>query len=164
MKKKANDLIKSLPEQEEDLNIITKGEVEDAIKTMKSNKAGGPDKIHPQFIKHIGPKAREELRRLFQHVWRSGHTPQSWRTADIRPIPKAGKDLSALTSYRPISLTSCLGKCMERIVCNRLRYHLEEHQKLTKHQAGFRPNRGVEDQLIRLSQSISDAFQEKPMR
>ena len=75
MRKKANDIIKSLPEQEEDLNTIAKGEVEDAIKTMKS--------------KQIGSKAREELRHLFQHVWRSGHTPQSWRTADIRPIPKS---------------------------------------------------------------------------
>ena len=159
----ANKIIRDLPATEEDLDTITQGEVLTAVKNMKANTASGPDKIHPRFIKNLGPMAIEELRYIYQTIWRKGDIPQQWRSADIRAIPKAGKDPSQLSSYRPISLTSCLGKGMEKIVCNRLRFHLEQNNKITPYQAGFRPNRGVEDQLIRLSQAISDAFQKKPM-
>jgi len=138
-------------------------EVEAAIRDLNENKAAGPDKIHPRFIKHLGPKAIQELKHIFQHSWRKGACPQSWRDADIRPIAKAGKDPSTISSYRPISLTSCIGKCMERVVNNRLKYYLETNHKLSDYQAGFRSNRSVEDQLIRLSQAISDGFQNKPM-
>ena len=41
------------------------------------------------------------------------------------PILKKEKDLKQASSYRPISLTSCVVKTMERIVNERLRWHLE---------------------------------------
>ena len=90
--------------------------------------------------------------------------PQAWRVADVRPVFKAGKDAQCLDSYRPISLTSTMGKVMERLVTNRLRYFAECHNLLTLFQAGFRTDRSTEDQLLRLSQSISDGFQHVPMQ
>ena len=90
--------------------------------------------------------------------------PQSWREADIRPIPNPGSDLKDISSLRPISLTSYLGKAMERIVANRMMYFLESRCLLNDNQAGFRQLRGTEDQIITLSQTISDGFQCKPMR
>ena len=90
--------------------------------------------------------------------------PQAWRVADVRQVLKAGKDAQCLDSYRPISLTSTMGKVMERLVTNRLRYFAECHNLLTPFQAGFRTGRSTEDQLLRLSQSISDGFQHVPMQ
>jgi hypothetical protein len=52
---------------------------------------------------------------------------------------------------------------VERIVATRLSFHLESRGLLTPYQAGFRKKRSTEDQLIRLSQNISDAFQKNPM-
>ena len=71
------------------------------------------------------------------------------------PILKKGKDPKQAASYRPISLTSCVGKTMERVVNQRLKWYLAPEQ------AGFRQFRATEDQTTYLAQEIEDAFQEK---
>jgi len=52
---------------------------------------------------------------------------------------------------------------MERLVTKRISYSLESNNLLAAEQAGFRRKRSTEDQIIRLTQHISDAFQRKPM-
>ena len=78
----------------------------------------------------------------------------------MNPILKKGKDKTKAESYRPISLTSCLGKLMESMVNARLMWHLEEKRAISPEQAAFRQHRSTEDQVTYLSQSIEDAFQE----
>ena len=98
----------------------------------------------------------------FNQSWKEGVLPQAWRRALIVPLLKSGKAPGEVDSFRPISLTSCLGKWMERMVANRLSHLAEEGGMLVEEQAGFRRLRSTEDQVLQLSQSISDGFQEKP--
>ena len=42
--------------------------------------------------------------------------PESSRLAIIIPIPKPGKDHAEPTNYRPIALTSCFCKTLERLI------------------------------------------------
>ncbi|XP_063727503.1 uncharacterized protein LOC134855054 [Symsagittifera roscoffensis] len=90
---------------------------------------------------------------------------QVWHNAVIIPLLKSGKPASSIESYRPVSLTSCIVKLLERMIFHRL-YNLAESRGMLCHtQAGCRKNRSCEDQLIRISQNISDGFQErKPKR
>jgi hypothetical protein len=74
---------------------------------------------------------------------------------------KPGKPQGQLDSYRPIALTSCLAKVMERMVAKRLQHLAESRGMLNSDQSGFRPQQLAEDQVIRLSQAISDGFQAK---
>ena len=74
------------------------------------------------------------------------------------PIPKPGKDSKNPSNYRPISLTSCLCKTMERMINTRLVWFLEKNNILTKYQSGFRKGRTTTDQLIRLESFIRDSF------
>ena len=67
-----------------------------------------------------------------------------------------------MESYRPIALTSQLGKCIEKIIGGRLTWWLEENRKISPYQAEFRRGRSTTDQCLRLSQQISDGFQAKP--
>ena len=69
-----------------------------------------------------------------------------------------GKPLDSPTSFRPISLTSCVSKLFERIILSRLLFFLESNSILSPRQAGFRPGRSTLDQNLYLSQSISDGF------
>ena len=69
--------------------------------------------------------------------------------------------VSILNSYRPISISSCLGKISERMVNNRLTWWLETTGYLHANQAGFRAGHRTEDQLFRLSQKVIDGFQKK---
>jgi hypothetical protein len=55
------------------------------------------------------------------------------------------------SSYRPIALTSCLCKLIERMVVLRLTHHLlEKNQIISSAQSGFRPGRTSADPLTRL--------------
>ena len=69
-----------------------------------------------------------------------------------------GKPLDSPASFRPISLTSCVSKLFERIILSRLLFFLESNSILSARQAGFRPGRSTLDQILFLSQSISDGF------
>ena len=74
------------------------------------------------------------------------------------PIPKPGKDPQDPNNFRPIALTSCICKTVERMVNERLVYVLEKKGILSRFQAGFRSQRGTLDQLVRLDTFIKDAF------
>ena len=81
----------------------------------------GPDKVHYQFLKHLLFTSLSVLLDIFNDIWQSGDFfPLSWREALVIPIPKPGKDASDQANYRPIALTSCLCKTLERKVNDRL--------------------------------------------
>ena len=92
---------------------------------MSRGGAQGPDDIPPAFLQELGPKAQKELLAIFNQSLHSAKCPQAWRNATIIPLLKAGKPASNLSSFRSISLTSCVGKLMERMVADRLYHHAE---------------------------------------
>ena len=61
---------------------------------------------------------------IFNNIWATGETPACWKEATVIPIPKPGKDAKNPSNYRPISLTSCLCKTMERMINKRLVWFL----------------------------------------
>ena len=88
---------------------------------------------------------------------RSGESskfPDSWRVATIIPIPKPGKNSLYPSNYRPIALTSCLCKTMERMVNKRLVWFIESNNLYTNSQCGFRSQRSTMDHAVRLETSI----------
>jgi hypothetical protein len=141
---------------------FTMAELKKAITKMKRKGAAGPDEIPPSFLKALGSKALSVLLAIFNLSFTSGTSPQAWRSALIVPILKHGKPASDLASFRPISLTSCIGKLFERMLAVRI-YHIAESNNLfNSQQAGFRKGRSCEDQIIRITQAIEDGFQMKP--
>ena len=63
--------------------------------------------------------------------------PECWSEAIVIPIPKPGKDHSDPNNYRPISLTSCICKTLERMINDRLVWYLEDNNILADIQCGF---------------------------
>jgi hypothetical protein len=78
------------------------------------------------MIKQLGEKEKETLLGIYNNIWKQGSYPEEWRTALTAPIQKPGKDPENPGSYRPISLTSCLRKVMEKMVYRRLVHILEK--------------------------------------
>lgn len=68
-----------------------------------------------------------EILKLFNLIWEKGKIPSAWKQAVIVPILKPGKDPSDPASYRPIALTSQLGKTIERMVTQRLTHYMESN-------------------------------------
>ena len=131
---------------------------------MKRKGAPGADDIPPSFLKELGTKALTELLEIFNASFLHSDIPQLWRHAIIIPLLKAVKTASEIASYRPISLTSCLVKLLERMITDRL-YSIAENQNwLVDQQAGFCKARCCEDQVLKLIQHISDGLQHQPAK
>ena len=103
---------------------------------------------------------KEYLLNLVNKTWKTGKLPEIWKTATVIPILKNGKPKEDPSSYRPISLTSCICKVAERMINARLYWWLENSHLLNPNQAGFRRGRQTIDQLIRLTQGVADGFQD----
>ena len=84
--------------------------------------------------------------------------PQEWT---ITMIPKKDVKTSDPSEYRPISLTSCLGKLAERLIKSRLYAFLEKNNVLVTSQSGFREKRGAADNLLFFKQKINECLIKK---
>ena len=142
-------------------DLLKQGELEAAIRKLKTKKAPGPDGVSNDMLKHLGPIAKKTLLQIFNCSWQAGIVPEIWKKATIVPILKKGKAKTSPGNYRPISLLSCVGKLMERIVTCRLSWFLESREVLSQTQTGYRQHRSTEDQLAYISQEIENSFQEK---
>ena len=141
-------------------STISMEELNYAIKKLKRRKSPGPDGITNEMLIYAGKPALYKLLEIFNKTWQEGSLPQSWREATMIPIHKKGKSKTEATSYRPISLTSCVVKLLERIINARLKWFLESEQLLAPQQAGFREHHCTEDQTTYLAQEIEDGFQQ----
>ena len=94
--------------------------LQSAIKKMKGEGAADPDNIPISFLKSLGHLTFQELLSIFNSSFSLAHCPRIWRVATIIPLLKAGKSPSEVASFRPISLTSCVVKLLERILADRL--------------------------------------------
>ena len=118
----------------------------------------GIDTVHYQLLKHLPEASLLLLLYIFNHIWLTQDFPTSWKTAIIIPVAKPGMVLTDPGSSRPIALTSCLCKTMERLVNSRLTWYLERHMIITEYQSGFRRRRSTVDNLVTLKTSIRDTF------
>jgi len=80
----------------------------------------GQDGITYSMIKNCHASLLIFILNTFNRILREYVFPTPWRTAIIIPILKADKDPQIPSSYRPISLTSCLCKLMEKMINSRL--------------------------------------------
>ena len=123
-----------------------------------NNSSPGPDQIYYEILRHLPIEILHILLDIINETWKSDTFPDSWREALIISIPKHGKDHFNPLNYRPIALTSCIYKTVERMVNKRLVWYLEKNGLLAKQQCGYRANRSAVDRLIRLETFIRDAF------
>ena len=140
--------------------LFSLGELRASLK-RSNNSAAGPDRINYQFLTHLPESCLTILLKIFNNIWTTGKVPPSWKRAFVVAIPKPNRDHSDPTNYRPIALTSCLCKTMERMVNNRLMWVLEKGKHLSRVQCGFRRNHSTNDHLVRLETFIREAFARK---
>ena len=129
-----------------------------AASNFSSSTTTGPHIVAYPMLKHLPRYGMDFLLHIFNLSWTLHSFPSIWKTSSIIPIYKMGKPLDSPASFRPISLTSCVSKLFERIILFRLLFFLEFNFILSPRQAGFRPGRSTLDQILYLSQSISDGF------
>lgn len=136
-------------------------EVIKAIKETKNDSAVGFDLIHNRMLKNLPKNAILLITSLFNYCLDNNFLPKSWKTSKITLIPKKDTNKSDPNNYRPISVSSCLGKILERIITKRLTAFLERNNLLLEFQSGFRKHRRTSDNLLFITQKIIESFNRK---
>ena len=98
---------------------FTLKEMETQLDRCKDS-APGPDDITISMIKHLTAPAKHTLLKALKKLWEASVYPEQWSKEIKLPFLKPGKDPNLPSSYRLISLTSCICKLFERMVNRRL--------------------------------------------
>ena len=108
-----------------------------AIKQLKTNKSGGPDKLINEMFIHSKNILVPTLCNLFNKIFEIGKFPDDWSEGYVIPLHKKG-NANEVENYRGITLLSTLGKLFTRVINNRLNEWAENYSVLIEAQAGFR--------------------------
>ncbi len=114
---------------------------------MKSNKSPGPDNIYSIILRETKNEIAGALASLFNMSLRQGLVPADWKTANVTLIFKKG-DRNIPWKYRPISLTSVVGKMLESIIRDKTVKFLESYSLIRDSQHGFRYKRSCLSNLL----------------
>lgn len=136
-------------------------EIKKIIKTVNPNKAPGFDLITGRILKELPEKVVRLITIIFNAILRVGYFPDQWKVAQIIVVPKPGKPLHDVTSYRPISLLPIMSKLLEKIILERLRPILDQNDIIPSYQFGFRPGHSTLEQVHRVVNIINSALEEK---
>ena len=90
-----------------------------------------------------------------------GYVPAQRKSTTVTMIPKVGKDHKMLKGYRPLSLTSCLGKLCESIVNEHLVIYCEKLNLFGDQQIAYRYDRCTTDNLLTLTEKATTSFKWK---
>lgn len=137
-----------IPQRPIDVNLglpPTLGEMREAIKQTKKNKAAGLDGIPAEVFQEGGDQLIHHLHDIVLKIWETEQMPPDFRDALLVTIFKKG-DKADCGNYRGISLLSIAGKIITRVLANRIQPLAEEI--LPESQCGFRPNRGTSDMIF----------------
>ena len=99
---------------------ITANEVESVLKALRTGKASGPDGINNRILKELARPLSFHLSDLFNASLVKlikGQVRALWKQANVTPIHKKN-DPPDITKYRPLSLSSTVGKVLEKLFTN----------------------------------------------
>lgn len=119
----------------------TENEVLQLINSLNTEMSPGDDGITNIFLKRNKEIMAKIICALFNECCvKNGVFPEVFKLAKVIPIPKAGRRGRRFNLFRPISLLSCLGKVIEKLLYRRLMNEYEQNCFLFENQFGFRQN------------------------
>ena len=135
---------------------ITREEVKEALRKMKSGKAVGPDSIPVEVWKSLGEDGVAWLTDFFNVIFKTAKMPQEWRYSTIIPLYKNKGDAQNCNNYRGIKLLTHTMKLWERVIEGRLRAIVE----ISENQFGFRPGRSTME-AIHLVRRLMECYRDR---
>ena len=134
---------------------IEEVKVEEIINNLKENKAAGVDELNSTFLKKSVKGLVKPLVMIFRESLRMGEVPEDWKMANITAIFKKGAKWDP-GNYRPVSLTSQVGKILEKIIKDMVTGYLETNELIHNSQHGFRRNKSCLTNLLEFMETISE--------
>ena len=125
---------------------ITVEETRNVVANMDKKKPPGEDGITGEVYTCAFEIFPSYITAMYNGCLRDGVFPKRWKTAELIPIVKPGKENSdEVSKFRPISLINTGGKILEKLLINRINHHVFSHDLTSKNQYGFTPQRSTTD-------------------
>ena len=140
--------------------IITVQEIKTVLHKLKTGKSSGLDDISPEMLKLLNGNAITFLKDFFNYIFEHGLYPDEWAKAIIVPIFKKGNS-DLVDNYRGISLLSAVSKCYTAILNKRLYSWLEDNNKISESQAGFRKGYSSVDHIFTLNAIVQKCLSKR---
>lgn len=125
------------------------------LRQLDISKGGGPDGLHPVFLKRCCSELAYPVSFLFNLSLSSGIMPPIWKRSIVVPIFKSG-DRHDMCNYRGISKISILPKIFEKIIYDSLFPAIRPF--LIAQQHGFIDKRSTETNLCEYLDIILDSM------
>ena len=135
---------------------VEKYEIGKLLNELDVRKAMGPDELSNWVLKECKEQLVEPIWEVINTSLIEGRVPREWKRANIMPIYKGGKKTEPM-NYRPVSLTSVVGKLCEIIIKNKWKECLEENEVVSNCQFGFRKGRSCVTNLLSFYTRVIDA-------
>ncbi|KAK1803842.1 hypothetical protein P4O66_003747 [Electrophorus voltai] len=127
--------------------IITESDVRRVFKRVNTRKAMGPDGICGRVLKACADQLAPVFTDIFNLSLTLGIVPSSFKRSTIVPFPKKPRP-SDLNDYRPVTLTSVVMKCFEKLVRDFITSSLPASTDPL--QFAYRHNRSTDDAIAHL--------------
>ena len=166
-------LEKCFPENEEETLVIdesrlgpddpaiTDAEIRKALDSFEVNKAPGRSGVNFALLRQWYAKMPVYFNKLFNDWLEKRCFPDEMKESAIVFLLKNRSAASTLDNVRPISLMECIGRWFEKIIDNRLMFHVERRGLLSDIQHGYRAGKSAVDALEKLHQARATNSKDK---
>jgi len=136
---------------------IEMGEVISSVAALRQV-GSGLDALQIASISKFGAAELTGILDLFHGIWDTGCAPTDWsfRRGLLRHKGK-GADVHCVENYRGLGIGDSKAKIMALILTARLRKFLENTNALSHSQGGFLPDRGTQEQVLTLTETVRAA-------
>ena len=156
-----NQIIEGLPErvpidEQFTLKAVSRVDILNTIKSLKSDCSTGPDHIPVQFIKLAADQLANPLTVIINNCIANSQFPQIWKLARISPIPKNDSP-SSEEELRPILILPALS-IFEKVVAKQIVEFIETNNLLSESMGGFRKGHSTATALMGLRDDLLHAM------
>ena len=143
---------------------VSEDEILRTIMSIPINKFPGPDKINMRIIRDSLPYILTPVTNIIiiNSSLLSSTYPDSWKLAEVVPIPKEG-NYEIASNNRPISLLPILSKVCEKVALNQLTEYLNKYNLLSPCQSGNKRNHSTETININTTDRILKSMDQKKL-
>ncbi|KAM7284938.1 hypothetical protein ISCGN_031936 [Ixodes scapularis] len=96
--------------------FLNGGEPKDALHCGKPNTGPRTKRISMATLHNFPTAKKVRLLVDINTTWYTGIIPDQYKLSTLIPIPRPGKEQTTLADFRPVSLTSCICRMMERLL------------------------------------------------
>jgi retron-type reverse transcriptase len=150
------------PTDTADDKLFTKEEITANLKKFNSKKAPGKDGLNRDILIRAFQVFPLFFTQIYSECLKKGCFPKNLKHSVIIPIIKPGKEkCNDVSKYRPISLLNNWGKLLERLMIDRILFHIYSNDLFNDNQYGFTPQRGTTDAVMEVKHFIEESLRLK---